>query len=164
MDNIEKLRMLKKEGDTVEITTDDHNLLITLTTDITEDRECELWFGGCVAEIEVKDTEDVIEVEALGDVRARLTDAAGNELAFVKDKQNLGRFAEEMGSYIANDKELVDAIEAGEFEEGTGPRLYLVDGNWFEAFNNEESLVLENSVGIYEAIEEAIDVIEWLIS
>lgn len=86
-------------------------------------RQDSLWYGGRVAEIEYKGY--VFIIGAYGDVIATLLDKdMYTEIAYVRDKQNLGRFLEKMGQYIKTDKQL-EKLES----EG---RLVLENNNWFE--------------------------------
>lgn len=82
-----------------------------------------LWYGGGLATIEVSEA-FAIELNIYGDVRAELTDDAGNELASVTDKNNGGVFSEYMLPYIKTDKQLEDALESG--------KLTLGNNNWIE--------------------------------
>ncbi len=82
-----------------------------------------LWYGGRLATIEVSET-FAIELNIYGDVRAELTDDAGNELASVTDKNNGGVFSEYMLPYIKTDKQLEYALESG--------KLTLGNNNWIE--------------------------------
>lgn len=82
-----------------------------------------LWYGGEIATIEYEDGLK-IQIYISGDVRVRLYDTAGNELARSKDKSNRGAFEDNMREYLTSDRQLIKAID----EE----RLVLDDNNWIE--------------------------------
>lgn len=115
-----------------------------------------LWYGGNIATLSKEDI--TIDISAIGDVRAKLFDINGEELVFVKDKGNNGRFYDEMNCYIKNDNELETLIEQN--------RLVLDNNNWIEfdgIINNkfiDLGMIYDNitdSDNILEAIEEVIE-------
>lgn len=93
---------------------------------IDDEHQDSLWYGGRIAEIKYKGYTFI--VGAYGDVIATLwgrnNDGSDYELAYVKDKNNAGRFYEEMSPYIKSD------VDLGRKEaEGN---LLLDNNNWFE--------------------------------
>ncbi len=82
------------------------------------------WYGGAVAEVKYKD--HLFSLEARGDINCTLFDKNENELGYVKDRNNAGRFCSEMAHCLANDTELHKAKEDG--------RLVFENNNWFEIF------------------------------
>lgn len=96
----------------------------TLEIDIIDTQHLSsLWYGGDVAEIKYKGY--TFMVAALGDIVAELLDGNGDQLAYVKDKYNSGRFYDDMGYYVRNDKMLKRLTEN---------RLYFFDNNWWECY------------------------------
>lgn len=82
-----------------------------------------LWYGGYIAKVQVTSSLAIL-IEANGDIRATLFDKHENELCFVKDKMNSGRFCDEMAYYIKNDSQLAKLLDSG--------RLVLDNNNWIE--------------------------------
>lgn len=101
-----------------------------------------LWYGGHVADLVVSD-EITLSIDAIGDVRATLFDSSGNELVFVKDKSNGGRFYDEMSGDLKNDRDLLGAV----LQE----RLICDNNNWFEV----AGIVTKDGKGVF------IDLCEW---
>ena len=85
-----------------------------------------LWYGGAIFGINYKCYDFI--VGAYGDVRAALFDNDGNELCYVKDKQNSGRFYDEMRSFIKDDAELLKLLTGKDRDR----YLWLDDNNWLE--------------------------------
>lgn len=82
-----------------------------------------LWHGGWYAYIKLSEELD-IEIGVMGDVCATLFDRSGEQIAYVKDKNNDGAFSEYMRGYIRDDKHLKELLEAGD--------LVLENNNWIE--------------------------------
>lgn len=82
------------------------------------------WHGGETAYIHYKEHTFVISAD--GDVRATLYATDNRELAYVKDKSNLGHFYDAMSPYIRNDSHLTELTDNGQ--------LVFDDGNWWECF------------------------------
>ena len=103
----------------------DYELKI-LQDKIDDEHQDSLWYGGRIAEIKYKGYTFI--VGAYGDVVATLwgrnNDGSDYELAYVKDKNNAGRFYEEMSPYIKSD------VDIGR-KEAEG-KLVLDNNNWFE--------------------------------
>lgn len=124
-----------------------------------------LWYGGDIATIVYKDT--TIELNAYGDIRATLYEIGGenpkNELCFVKDKNNCGRFYDDMQSYIQDDDELQAAIDNG--------RLVLDNNNWIEYDGNIDGkfidlgMIIDNILddSILLAIEQVLDSLDDIV-
>ena len=93
-----------------------------LQNKIDDEHQDSLWYGGRIAEIKYKGYTFI--VGAYGDVRATLLDENENEIAYVRDKCNSGRFYEEMSPYIKSD------VDLGR-KEAEG-KLSLENNNWFE--------------------------------
>ena len=86
-----------------------------------------LWYGGRLFEIKHKGYTFI--VGAFGEVRATLLDLkTGEVIAESCDKQQLGRFYEEMSPYIRNDQELIDMLTAS----SPDGELTLEWNNWLE--------------------------------
>ena len=119
-----------------------------------------LWYGGNVATIYV-DKDISIDISAIGDVRAIYYNKKGEEEARVKDSRNGGYFENEMSKYLANDNELLQAIEED--------RLVLGNNNWLEydgyiRYRGERYFIdlgmydnITDSNNILEAIDEVLD-------
>lgn len=82
-----------------------------------------LWYGGELATIRVSAVLD-IELNVYGGVYAALFDKRDKQLARVKDKNDSGRFSDEMMPFIKNDRQLQEALDKG--------RLILDNNNWIE--------------------------------
>lgn len=124
------------------------------------DHQDSLWYGGSVAEIKYKGY--TFDISATGDVYATLLNSDGEEIAYVKDKNNSAAFYGEMQSYIKNDKQLYKAQNSG--------RLILDHSNWWECFLTlpngtfvDMMLSLDAST-ISEAIEEVAATMDEIIS
>lgn len=87
-----------------------------------------IWYGGHIATIDTHIDNILINIECAGDVIAILFNDEGEEICFVKDKGNNGRFYDEMCSFIFNDEELVENIE--------NQKLLYYNNNWIE-YNGE---------------------------
>ena len=126
----------------------------TIQPKIDDDHKDVLWYGGRVAEVEYKGYTFILG--AYGDVIATLLNKEYNdEIAYSRDKQNSGRFYEEMRGFITNDKELSDLEDEG--------RLVLENNNWWEVLidgpdgqQHDIGWVI-NSCDYDEAIQEMID-------
>ena len=162
------LRSLRKAGDIIMLHRDNQYFQVILLQGISPGCENELWFGGDIAEIRPIAFDNVITVAANGDVEASLLDPSGEiELCRIKDRHNGVELAAAMKPYVPDDSVLKKAIENWETpgKLDVGVKLNLRYGNWFEAFaaGSQNSLVLEESDGIYEAIAEAIKKASWLL-
>ena len=82
-----------------------------------------LWHGGTIANVAIDDKIS-IEISAIGDVKAILYGADGNEIIRVKDTSCYGFFENEMSRCIKDDKDLRRLIDDG--------RLCLDNKNWLE--------------------------------
>ena len=82
-----------------------------------------LWYGGWYASFVVTPKLS-ISLGIYGDVRAWLFDNKGEQLVYVKDKGNNGRFYDDMHIYIKDDRQLDKLIKNG--------RLSLDNNNWVE--------------------------------
>lgn len=78
------------------------------------------WYGGVCAEIKHKGY--TATVEAVGDVYAEHIPSG----RYVKDKNNAGRFYNEMNDCIKNDKELYKSIDNGDLD--------ISNNNWWECY------------------------------
>lgn len=110
------------------------------------------WYGGFVSEIFYKGY--TFKLEANGDVRAALYADQGEELCYVKDRGNQGRFMDEMSYYIENDTQLLDLIE--------DDLLVFENNNWWECFvidpdGQWHDLMWDlDSMNYFDAVEEII--------
>ena len=78
----------------------EHGIELKLdSTDIHDKRQYEIWYGGEIATFEYR-SRYFISIEAIGDVKADLNDENGEMIIRVKDKQDNGRFYDEMQVYI----------------------------------------------------------------
>lgn len=128
------------------------------------------WYGGEVASI--KSSEGEYKIVARGIVSCDLiakkdyiTPAgeeikAGNIIAHVKDKNEVGAFKKEMSLYIKDDKELSDII----YNKHKLFKLEVDNNNWFElSFYNKEGEIEYDDVmcSLYlkDAVEEVLDMI-----
>ncbi len=82
-----------------------------------------LWYGGWYASVIIT-PKLTISIGIYGDVRAWLFDKKGEQLAYVKDKGNNGRFYDDMHQFIKDDKQLQKMLQKG--------RLTLDNNNWVE--------------------------------
>ncbi len=118
-----------------------------------------LWYGGPVAEIKYKGF--LFSMEARGDINCTLFDINNNELGYVKDKNNAGRFRDEMAHCLANDTELYIAKNEG--------YLVLENNNWFEIFVRtpdmewQQTTWLSESDDLEECIVEMIETVDEMI-
>jgi hypothetical protein len=104
---------------------------IEMVQDLIDENHLDsLWYGGTIARI--TKGRYCIALMAMGDVRATLYDENKNEIAYVKDKGNYGRFYEEMADYIKNDKHMYELEHNGQ--------LVFDNNNWFEwsVYDTEE--------------------------
>ncbi len=148
------------------------NVRIEFFERVSSNRQHHMWFGGCVATVEYKRW--LFSIEAVGDVQAHLGRMQGDEfceIAYVKDRQNNGRFLDEMGAYIKNDDELrklIDQVPVGELV------LDVDSNNWWEIIpisphgkEHDAMWVAEDYTldsAIMEAIEGADDMIKYIES
>lgn len=118
------------------------------------------WYGGEAAVIKYKGY--IFCIDASGDIRCSLLDENNNELVYVKDKCNTGRFYDEMRHYIKNDSELKELELNG--------RLVMENNNWWEC-----SMITSDGIWhdlmwcldsdfIMEAVNEVLDAIDEVIS
>lgn len=119
---------------------------------IDEDHLNVFWYGGRVAEMEKNGYKFILG--AYGDVICTLLDDKNNEIAYVKDRQNAGRFYEEMHRYIPNDAALEQLVLSGE--------LAVENNNWWEVLidgpdgrQHDLGWVCESD-NLIDAIEEVI--------
>lgn len=96
---------------------------ITITDLIDNDHKSHYWYGGQCAKIEYKGYK--FSIEAIGDVYW-YHKKDGDISDVYKDKNNAGRFYDEMSYLYKNDDELYDAIDKGE--------LVFDYNNWWECF------------------------------
>lgn len=128
-------------------------------------KDC-LWYGGDIAEIQYRGYS--FYIGAYGDVRCSYysgdrRDIESRELVYVKDKSNLGYFYGEMKHYIANDEELLAAIDTYQ--------LCVDNNNWFEFYvvspeGNVVDIGLDtvlDSLKIDEAVFEVLDMMDDVI-
>lgn len=104
---------------------------IEMVQDLIDENHLDpLWYGGAMARI--TKGKYCIGIMAAGDVRATLYDENKNEIVYVKDKGNCGRFYEEMADYIKDDKHIYELEHKGQ--------LVFDNNNWFEwsIYDNEE--------------------------
>lgn len=129
------------------------NFIVKVNQPIQNGKQLHYWYGGFVSEILYKGY--VFKLEANGDVRAALSDVDGEELVYVKDKSNQGRFLDEMSVYIENDQQLLDLMEEG--------RLVFDNNNWWECFvidlNGQwHDLMWDlDSMNYFDAVDEIIE-------
>lgn len=116
------------------------------------------WYGGLMATVRCND--DEVTVVANGDVIASLIDKKNNEeIAYVKDKSNSGRFDDEMHAYIKNDAHLYEIMK----EEDSQYVLNFENNNWFEIFLNKVKGIttgksyVSDSTNVFDAIAEAAE-------
>ena len=115
MDKLNKLIAKAKE----------EGIEITMVQDLIDENHLDsLWYGGAIARI-IKGKYHIV-LMAVGDVRATLYDENHNEIAYVKDKGNYGRFYEEMADYIKDDEHMYELEQNGQ--------LIFDNNNWFEWF------------------------------
>ena len=123
-----------------------------------EHKDCS-WYGGAVAEVKYKDF--LFSLEARGDVNCTLFDKNGDELGYVKDRNNAGSFRYEMAHCLENDTELYKAKEDG--------RLVFENNNWFEIFVRTPAMEwkqvtwLSESEDIEECVFEMIETMDEMI-
>jgi hypothetical protein len=99
-------------------------IMQTIITDfIDNDHRSHYWYGGQCAKIEHNGY--IASIEAIGDVYAEYAPNGECE-CYVKDKNNVGWFYNEMRGYIESDKELYEAINNGD--------LIIDYNNWWECF------------------------------
>ena len=117
------------------------------------------WYGGLMATVKCGDEE--LTIVASGDVIASLIDKMTDEqLAYVKDKSNSGRFNDEMCIFIKNDAHLYEIME----DKNQRYTLNFENNNWFEIFYNKSSgAITENSyvsdsANVFEAIAETVEI------
>lgn len=121
-------------------------------------KDC-LWYGGPVAEVKYKDF--LFSLEARGDVNCTLFDKNNNELGYVKDRNNAGRFRDEMAHCLANDAELHKAKKEG--------LLIFENNNWFEVFVRtpnmewQQTTWLSESDDLEECVLEMIETMDEMI-
>lgn len=94
------------------------------------DHRHSLWFGGRVAEIQHKGYTFILG--AYGDVYGTLYNSHDEGIAEVRDKNNAGRFREEMRPFISDDDELLTLLKNANGEYKGVRRLKLGHNNWFE--------------------------------
>ncbi len=116
---------------------------------IDDDHQYHYWYGGDVAKIEYKGL--VFYVSARGDVITTLVDENGEELAYVKDKNNSGRFYSEMDAYIPDDKTLEEYIR--------NERLVVDNNNWFEVLIYDQNGGFHDPMWVLDAstLDEAVE-------
>jgi len=138
----------------------DGDISITLEQPIEYGKYDCCWYGGLIATVECGVNE--FTIVATGDVTASLIDKLTNEqLAYVKDKANDGRFNDEMCIFIKNDAHLYEIME----DKDQRFTLNIENNNWFEIFYNKSSgAITENSYvcdssNVFDAIAEAIEII-----
>ena len=130
-----------------------------------------LWYGGKVAKIKYKNY--IFSLEAIGDVKCSLFDKNNNEIARLKDKNNMGNFYTVMSPYLKSDEDLSAAYNAGNLgviKPDNDVYLDFEDNNWFEIFVTSPNgefhdlmLVCESSDNLDEAIKETIDSMDEII-
>ncbi|MBR1377331.1 MAG: recombinase family protein [Bacilli bacterium] len=122
------------------------------------------WYGGEVASI--KSSEGEYKIVARGIVSCDLIAKkdyitpdgeqikAGNLIAHVKDKNEVGAFKDEMSLYIKDDNELLDILnEKHELYE-----LDIDNNNWFElSFYNKDGEIEYDDVMDSDSLKEAVD-------
>ena len=123
----------------------EHGIELKLdSNDIYDKRQYEIWYGGEIAAFEYR-SRYFVSVEAIGDVKADLNDENGELIIRVKDKQDNGRFYDEMQVYIPDDQTL-DRYLGYDGKNWTGDaRLIIWDNNWLEAqiYDNKEGIWLD---------------------
>lgn len=148
---------------------EEHGIELKLNADdIYDKRQYEIWYGGEIAAFKYRNRYSV-SIEVKGDVRADLNDENGGIAVRVKDKQDSGRFYDEMHPYIADD-ETLDRYLGYDGKNRTGEaRLVIWDNNWMEVqiYDNKESrwldigFVLENVGSVldigYEDVMQYVD-------
>lgn len=112
-----------------------------------KDKQSSLWYGGAVAKMKYKGYD--FYVMASGDVRAYLLDDNNEEIVYVKDKSNSGKFYDEMRHYIKNDTELYDLEENG--------KLIFDNNNWWEVYVEKDKQEVFSDVLDSYLIEDAMD-------
>lgn len=137
----------------------EHGIELKLdSTDIHDKRQYEIWYGGEIAIFEYR-SRYFISIEAIGDVKADLNDENGEMIIRVKDKQDNGRFYDEMQVYIPDD-ETLDRYLGYDGKDWTGEaRLIIWDNNWLEAriYDNKENRQLDTGY-ILERCEGVLDI------
>ena len=128
------------------------------------------WYGGEVASI--KSSEGEYKIVARGIVSCDLLAKkdyitldgeqikAGDLIAHVKDKNEVGAFKDEMSLYIKDDNELLDILN----EKHKLYELEINNNNWFElSFYNKDGEIeyddVMDSASLKDAVEEVLDMI-----
>lgn len=123
----------------------EHGIELKLNSnDIYDKRQYEIWYGGEIAAFEYR-SRYFVSIRATGDVKADLNDENGETIIRVKDKQDNGRFYDEMQVYIPDDEKL-DRYLGYDGKNWTGEaRLIIWDNNWMEAkiYDNKEGIWLD---------------------
>ena len=115
---------------------------VTIVDSLGKDRQASYWYGGRCATINYKGY--IASIEAVGDVYWSYDgdDECCSET--FKDKNNAGRFYNEMHHIFANDTELFDAIESG--------KLQFDYNNWWECFIYDKKGVFHDMMWDLDAI------------
>ena len=118
---------------------DNYGCTLTINDkNIKQTQQNSLWYGGEI--LTLKKDGYTCHIYALGNVIGSIykIDAKGNiisELAYVKDKINLGNFGDELRNYIRNDDELQKAVQGFKRKnEKHGYKIELSNNNWWEVF------------------------------
>lgn len=122
---------------------------VTITDFIDNKHQSHYWYGGdCV---KIKHRGYTAYISACGDIDATYFDSNDKHIiADFKDKNNGGRFREELYYYIADDKSLYEAIENGNLE--------IYNNNWWECYIIDPNGVLHDLMWCLDAsyLKEAI--------
>lgn len=129
-------------------------MILNIIDKIDEEHLSHYWYGGECATIKHKGF--TFSIQAIGDICCEYQ--KGENYEFFKDKNNSGRFYNEMNNYIKSDSDLYDAMERKE--------LIFDYNNWWECFvcdENEKFYDLMwalDSIRLDDAIEEVKGSIE----
>ena len=126
-----------------------------------------LWFGGCLGHI--KTPNYMIYLKSIGDVICTLF-INGEEIAYVKDKGNNGRFYEEMCLHIKDDNELSKILSNNfindEEIKSKNKVLFISYNNWIEyeinELNDESGEISHtmHSLPLYDNIADSYNILE----
>jgi len=112
----------------------ERNIDLTINEPLEEEKQDPLWHGSYMASFVYRGF--LVTMGALGEVRATLKTAAGEEI-FCVDKNNAGLFASEMKRFIKNDQDIYEKeAEYSKTDGETG--LFLGNNNWYEVWIYQE--------------------------
>ena len=138
------------------------NMRVAITNFIDNDHRSHYWYGGQCVRIDHKGYTAVIE--AIGDIYVEYAPNGRYQTHF-KDKNNSGRFYDEMHYYIKNDNELYTAITNGElvFDHNNWWECSILDpqGNWHDLMWCLDADYLDDAIKeVKDGLDEMIQYIQ----